>query len=289
MATQKKSALAKLLAVLIAVILVFGSFVAILYAYTWFTLKSPYASVTPSPFEITPSPTPSIATPGTSPPANSQPPTSSPSTGSTTPPTGTPTPTPVTVTLADAISQGLVLATFNGNGYCAGDCIKLTLKSQVTYPLEITPPATGTLLTTTSSGAQSMVLAQLQGIDHGSTYTPASTIQLTDQTPVTYVFRAYCLEYHKANPASTDQFTMTGTSNPDVVKVLNAAATLPSSVTSIAAVQTAIWVVTDNVSQQDLSKTFTSGVSEITNAKTILQTAGIDISGKALFAAPAAT
>ena len=299
MATQKKSALAKLLAVLIAVILVFGALVIVLYAYTWFAFRSPYALVTPGPFEITPSPTPptlspSTPSPGTSPPTNSQPPTTPPSSGSTSPPTttpaiGTPVPTPTTVTLSNAIYQGLVQATFNGNGYCAGECIKLTIKSQVTYPLEIIPQASGTVLTTSSSGPQTMVIAQFQGIDHGSTYTPATSIQLTDQNPVTYVFRAYCLEFHKANPTSTDQFTRAGTANPDVIKVLNVIGTLPSPVTSIQAVQTAIWVVTDNISQQDLTKAFSSGVGEINNAKTILQTAGIDTSGKALFAAPAAT
>ena len=287
MATQKKSALAKLLAVLIAVILVFGSLVAILFAYTWFAFRTPYANVTPSPFMATPSPTPSTITPSpsTSSPTESQPPSSTP----TSPPTGTPTPTPTVVTLADAISQGLVQASFSGRGSCAGDCILLTIKSLVAYPLEITPASLGTVLTTTSPGAQSMVLQQLQGVDYGSTYTPASTILLTDQNPVTYMFRAYCLDFHKANPSSSDQFTMTGTANPDVIKVLNAAATQPASVASITAVQVAIWVVTNNVSQLDLSKTFPSGINEINNAKTILQAAGIDTSGKALFAAPAAT
>lgn len=286
MATQKTHALAKLLAVLIAVILVLGSLVTILYAYTWYTFRSPYASVPPGPYESTPSPTPPTIrtptpTPSTSPPSNAP----------STPPsnTATPVPTPTKVTLTDAISQGLVTATFVGNGACAGECIKLTVKSQVAYPLEITPPALGTVLTTTSSGAQSMVLAQFQGIDHGSTYTPATSMELTDQTPVTYVFRAYCLEFHKANPSSSDQFTMAGTANPDVIKVLNAVGSLPSPVVNIAAVQTAIWVVTDNISQQDLTKSFSSGVGEVSNAKTILQAAGVDIANKALFAAPAAT
>jgi hypothetical protein len=282
MATQKKSALAKLLAVLIAVILVFGSLVVVLYAYTWFAFRTPYASVTPGPFEITPSPSaPSFSTP-TLPPGTS-PPTTMPSA------TATPGPTPTKITLSDAISQGLIQATFNGNGHCAGECIKLTIKSQVTYPLEITPPTLGTVLMPTASGAQSMVILQFQGIDHGSTYTPETSMELTDQTPVTYVFRAYCLEFHKANPSSSDQFTMSGTANPDVIKILNTIATLPSPVTDIQAVQTAIWVVTDNISQQDLNKAFPSGVSEINNVKTILQAAGIDTSGKALFAAPAAT
>jgi len=134
-----------------------------------------------------------------------------------------------------------------------------------------------------------MVIQQLQGIDHGTTYASVETIELNDQTPVTYVFRAYCLEFHKANPTTSDQFTMSGTANSDVVKILSVATTLPASVANIAAVQTAIWVVTDNVSQQDLNKYFPSGVSEMSNVKTILQTAGIDVSAKALFVAPAAT
>lgn len=287
MAIQKKSALAKLLAVLIAVILVFGSLVIVLYAYTWFSFRSPYASVTPGPFPTTPPPTPPAFSPSTPIPDTAPPSSSTPST----PPAATPTPapTPTKISLSDAISQGVVQATFNGNGHCAGECIKLTVKSQVAYPLEIAPPASGTLLTTTSAGAQSMVLAQFQGIDHGSTYTPATSMLVSDQTSVTYVFRAYCLEFHKANPSSSDQFTMAGTANPDVIKILNAISTLPSPVTNIEAVQTAIWVVTDNISPQDLNKAFPSGASEINNAKTILQAAGIDTTNKALFTASAST
>jgi hypothetical protein len=212
-----------------------------------------------------------------------QPPTTAPS-------TDTPTPTPTVVTLSNAISQGLVQASFSGKGSCAGDCIKLTIKSLVAYPLEITPPPVGTVLTaSTASGAQNMVLQQLQGIDYGTTYKPATTILLSDQNSVTYIFKAYCLEFHKDNPTSSDQFTMAGTADADVIKVLNAAATQPASVASVAAVQTAIWVVTDNVSQQDLSKNFPAGVSEVGNAITILQASGIDTSGKALFATPGPT
>jgi hypothetical protein len=282
---QKKAALAKLLAVLIAVIIVLGSFVAVLFAYTWFAFQPSYANVTPSPFTVTPSPPPPSISTGTPTPGPS-PPTTHPSPNTV---TGTPTPTPTVVTLANAISQGLIQATFTGNGNCAGDCIELTVTSQVDYPVEITPPATGTVLTTSSADTQSMVLQELQGIDHGSTYTSTDTIELTNRNPVTYVFRAYCLDFDKANPSSTDQFSMAGTANSDVIKVLNNAATLPVSVANIDAVQTAIWVVTDNVSEQELSTTFPSGVSEVNNVRTILHAAGIDVSGKALFTSPSAT
>ena len=68
-----------------------------------------------------------------------------------------------------------------------------------------------------------------------------------------------------------------------MVKVLNALNGLPDSVTSISAVQTAIWAITDNVSISELSDIFPSGVTQVQNAKTILQAAGIDTSSMLLF------
>ncbi len=58
---------------------------------------------------------------------------------------------------------------------------------------------------------------------------------------------------------------------------------LPSNVTSISAIQTAIYVVTDDISQSELQSTFPSGVAKIQDARTILQAAGLDVSTKKLF------
>ena len=153
----------------------------------------------------------------------------------------------------------------------------------MSYDVEIEPPALGTSLTS-SGNSQNMVILSLQGIDQGASYTPTSRILLTDSNSVTYIFRAYCLNFHKANPSSSDQFSMTATANSEVTKILNAASGLSSNVASIAAVQTAVWVVTDNVSLQELRSTFPTGANQLENAKTILTAAGIDITGKQLFA-----
>jgi len=152
----------------------------------------------------------------------------------------------------------------------------------VSYTVEIDPPALGTLLVA-SGNTQSMVILKLEGIDHGGSYTSASRILLTSTDEVTYLFSAYCLNFHGSNPEESNVFSVSGTANSDVLKILNAVGNLSPSVANIAAIQTAIWTVTDNISLSELSSTFSSGVSQVGNAKTILIAAGVDTSNKQLF------
>jgi len=129
-----------------------------------------------------------------------------------------------------------------------------------------------------------MVILKLQGIDHGATYTPTSRIQLTNTNEVVYLFAAYCLDFHKSNPEDSTLFSVSGTANSDVSKILNAVSSLSPAVANIAAIQTAIWTVTDNISLSQLSSIYSAGVSQVGNAKTILIAAGVDTSNKQLFA-----
>jgi membrane protein insertase Oxa1/YidC/SpoIIIJ len=133
--------------------------------------------------------------------------------------------------------------------------------------------------------APDMVIYNLEGIHHEATdtYTPTATIVLADQNEVEYMFRAFCLDYHKSNPKSSDTFNLSGTASVDVVKVLNGLSGLAASVTNNEAIQVAIWVVTQNISHQDLDDHFSDGLYEIDNAKGILTAAGIDTTGKQLF------
>jgi len=152
----------------------------------------------------------------------------------------------------------------------------------VSYTVEVDPPTAGTFLAS-SGNAQNMVIQKLQGIDHGATYEPTSRILLTDTNEVVYLFAAYCLNFHGSNPEGSTQFSVSGTANSDIIKILNAISNLSPTVANIAAVQTAIWTVTDNINLSQLSNTFPSGVSEVSNAKTILITAGVETSNKILF------
>ena len=99
-----------------------------------------------------------------------------------------------------------------------------------------------------------------------------------------YLFAAYCLNFHNSNPEDSTQFSVSGTANSDVTKILNAVSNLSPTVANIDAIQTAIWTVTDNISLSQLSSIFPSGVSQVGNAKTILIAAGVDTTNKQLFA-----
>jgi hypothetical protein len=178
--------------------------------------------------------------------------------------------------------MGYVQASITGTGGCAGDCILLNIKRLVSYTVEIDTPATGTLLAT-SGNTQNMVILKLDGIDHGDTYTPTSRILLTDTNEITYLFNAYCLNFHNSNPEESTLFTPSGTVNSDVLKILNAVGNISPAVANIDAIQTAIWTVTDNVSLSELTNIYPAGVNQIGNAKTILITAGVDTSNKQLF------
>ena len=128
-----------------------------------------------------------------------------------------------------------------------------------------------------------MVILKLDGIDHGSYYTPTSSISLTTTDDVTYLFNAYCLNFFASNPQDYNLFSVSGTANSDVIKILNAVGSLSPSVANIDAIQTAIWTVTDNISLSQLSSIYPDGVSQVGNAKTILTAAGVATSNKQLF------
>jgi hypothetical protein len=197
--------------------------------------------------------------------------------------TSSPTPSTTKYSLSEAIAAGYVEAKIFGSGSSSGDCISLQIKRLVSYTIEIEPFAQGTQLTTSSTSYQNMVIQKLRGIDHGTTYTPTSRILLTSSDELTYLFSAYCLNFHKSNPQSSTVFSASGTATSDVLKILNAANSLSDNYTTIDIIQVAVWVVTDNISLTQLTNIFPSGVSQIDNAKSLLISAGIDISNKQLF------
>ena len=268
-----------LVAVIVLLILVPALFVAGIYylsqPFTGTNVSGPTFSPSPSAPTLSPSP----AQPGVS------------------PPTLTPSPSPPTTsyptyTLAEAISAGYVQANITGvsgasigsAGASSGDVIILHIKRLVNYPIEITVLPTGTLLVPNSASAQTMAILKLEGIEVGSGYHRArSQIILDTSEPVEYLFSAYCVDFTKNNPNATTTFTQSGMANPDVIKIFNILDQLPSNTTSITAIQTAVFVVTNNVSASELSSRFTSSTTEIQNAKTILQEAGISTTNKRLF------
>ena len=150
------------------------------------------------------------------------------------------------------------------------------------FTIEIEVIPTGTLLAA-SGDAQNMAVLELKGLYVGLGYYARDKIILDTSDAVRYLFSGYCVNFHKSNPTSATTFYQSGMADANVLEIFNVLDQLPENVTGIAAIQTAIFVVTDDVSYSELENRFPDGVDEIQNARTILETAGIDISDKRLF------
>jgi hypothetical protein len=256
---------------------------------------SPITTPTPAPDSPTPTPMPSLT------PTPTHSPTSTPTTtpkpsqtaAPTTQPTPTPSPTPIPkYSLSEAIAAGYVEANITGKmglitifgGVSSGDSIILNIKRLVNYTIEIEAIPTGTLLVAGSGDTQNMAVLNLQGlVKTESTYAVRDRIILDTPNSVQYLFSGYCVNFNRNNPTTSTLFTPSGLADANVLKIYSILNQLPSNVTGIAAIQTAVFVVTDNVSRAELQSRFPSGVPEIQNAKLILEKAGIDISNAKLF------
>ncbi|MCL4429489.1 MAG: hypothetical protein M1167_01935 [Chloroflexi bacterium] len=244
---------------------------------------SPTPSPSPQP-TASPTPTPSPTGTPTPTPTSSPAPTSGPTPTATPIPTPTPAPAAPKYSLSEAVSAGYVEANITGypGGASSGDSIVVNIRRLTSYPIEIDPLPTGTLLVTSSS-AQNMAVLKLEGLKSGLGYYPRDTILLDTTNPTQWLFSGYCVNFHRSNPSSSTLFTQSGLADANVIKIFNVLDQLPSSVTTLGAIQTAVSVVTDDVSHSELQSTWPSFVSEIQNARTILEKAGIDISKAQLF------
>ena len=134
------------------------------------------------------------------------------------------------------------MAHFRGTGSSTGDCIEVTFDVEVDMDLEVIVPR-GTVLIP-SGTAQSMVLMALRGIITGPTTfrpVPSITLRPDTHTSETYLFEAYCLDFHESNPTSSTTFSVEGPASETVQAILNCGHKAP-----IGAIQAAIWAVTDN-------------------------------------------
>jgi hypothetical protein len=201
-------------------------------------------------------------------------------------------PTPTTIpkySLSEAISTGYVEASITGrsgiglSGASSGDSIILNVKRLVNYTIEIEAIPRGTLLVPSSGNTQNMAVLDLKGISEGIMYRVRDRIILDTPNTVQYLFSGYCVNFNKDNPSESTIFTMTGFADANVIKIFNVLNQLSENVTKIAAIQSAVFAVTDNVSRSELQSRFSATATDIQNARTILEKAGIDTTNKRLF------
>lgn len=192
-----------------------------------------------------------------------------------------PASTPTSIDIEDAIDQGLVVPHFHGCGSSSGDCIEVKFDVDVDFDIELIVPP-GTILTP-GDHAQSMVLMDLKGIITGpTTFRTVSNITLKPETHIseTYLFEAYCMNFHKSNPSKSTTFSVEGTADERVQAILDCGR---QSNASIGAIQTAIWAVTDDVSRSELLSRFPVTSSEMEKARGLLTCAGVNLDTTRLF------
>jgi len=182
-------------------------------------------------------------------------------------------------TLSDAIENNFIRTNITGNGASSGDSINLEITRLSSHTIEITVPK-GTILLA-SDGSQNMVIRKVRGIAKDSTrIVPVSKIVLDSSETQILILEAYCMNFNKKNPRSETEFTLETLADPEILRILNSLDNLSSDITSIEAIQTAIWFVTDDVSKKELEDRFPVEQKDFDNANIILEEAGINMTSK---------
>ncbi|MFQ6095883.1 MAG: thioester domain-containing protein, partial [Candidatus Bathyarchaeia archaeon] len=123
-----------------------------------------------------------------------------------------------------------------------------------------------------SGSGQNMIVAE------------SDTLTVKPEVELELDIEAYCLDLHKENPSTEETFTIQtdpGVYGEDVINLMKSLEGVPISQRSYDAVQIALWVITDDVSREDIRIFFSE--QDIDDAKWLLEKAGIDTAGKKLF------
>lgn len=190
-----------------------------------------------------------------------------------------------TFTLEEAEDEGLVYVEFYGTGASSGQSIIMGIERLCSYPVELTIPS-GMVLKSYSASYQDMVVRRAYVVSMANEevdLTLAPSIKLVDNEPQAVLLEAYCLDFEKDNPGEDATFSIGDSGNYEVKKVMGAVEKLDEDVADIASIQTAIWVVTDDLSREELEEKFEVTQENIDNAEIILESAGIDPANKRMF------
>jgi hypothetical protein len=174
----------------------------------------------------------------------------------------------VEVSLGKALDVGALEGSFRGNGSSSGDSI--VLKAKGTLTAEICPKfVPGTVLENQNAQAQNMVLSSLRGRPNGLLIVPEVELHFEQGIEAEYLFEAYCINFNKENPETSDSLHVKGEASDNLAKML---ATRSSS---LEAMQLAIWAITDDVSPHDANEKFGSTPDDIAAARKLIESAGL--------------
>lgn len=171
------------------------------------------------------------------------------------------------IPLDQAVKDGKVKIEITGLGGSTGDTILLNVQRQVqeTLRLNLTP---GTVFKSTSGNVQNMIGARIKGERVGQVaYLPISEISLPNDKKREYIVEAYCLDFHKSNPGSSDAFIL---SSPDK-RIRNIIVRGQEDGHSMQVIQSAIWIDHDKVTPSRLKTRFPVSDKDIETAQKLLK------------------
>lgn len=182
----------------------------------------------------------------------------------------------VEVSLEKGLDLGALDGAFRGNGSSSGDSVLLRAKGALTA--DICPRfEPGTVLANQNARGQDMVLNSLRGRPSGSRIVPEIDLHFEPGIEAEYIFEAYCINFDKDNPETSDRLTPNGPATEEVAKILGTRSN------NLEAVQLAIWAITDNVSPHDASEKFGATAADIDLARKLLESAGVPAARFKLF------
>jgi hypothetical protein len=137
-----------------------------------------------------------------------------------------------------AVATGRVRAVFRGTGASSGDAVLLTVSrapKSPAGPLVLSIPA-GTMLRSTRSGFQDMVVVAVRGVrERSGVLRPAARV-VAGSRPVTYVLAAYCTDGERSDPSPAVRFAA-GPRDAGLACIARAGRRLP-----VRALQAAVWM-----------------------------------------------
>jgi hypothetical protein len=203
-------------------------------------------------------------------------------------PTTEPLPSPAataedSMTLREAIDEGVAEIQILGTGAASGNSITIAVRRLGDGPATIRVEP-GTVLASSNPAQQDMVVRRLLGwrVDQQQ-YRPAEAITLfgLEDAAQEYAVEAYCLNFQRDSPGPATSFSVGGPPPQGVLAVLQAADQVPGAGTDVAAIQMAVWAITDDPTGAEMAER--GYQSSVNLVQQILETAGLDPGDYRLF------
>ncbi|NLF12572.1 MAG: WD40 repeat domain-containing protein, partial [Anaerolineaceae bacterium] len=203
-------------------------------------------------------------------------------------PTAEPLPSPAataedSMTLREAIDEGVAEVQILGTGAASGNSIIIAVRrlGDRLATIRVEP---GIVLASSNPAEQDMVVRRLLGwrVDEQQ-YRPAEAISLfgPEDAAQEYAVEAYCLNFQRNSPGQATSFSVGGPPPQGVLAVLQAVDQVPGAGTDVAALQMAVWAVTDNPTGAEMAER--GYQSSVDLVQQILETAGLNPGDYRLF------